>query len=123
MGQAWDTISSFVSVKTEKMATKLSHSFNNALAFTFDSTLRNNITGRTLKDSVKIQKRFNIQEVFVKSLVGKEVLPFSYKLKNRVKTLASCKKLKISNNDKIAFDLALLFQCLIPSANNGGTMP
>ncbi|XP_033103662.1 uncharacterized protein LOC117106409 [Anneissia japonica] len=90
--------------RLRKLSTKLAeHS-----PFSEESTMRNIITGINADKDVDVEELFTIGEETVKNMEGQWVFPYSYRRKNKAKTLASARAIKVSEDQTI--DPALLFQ-------------
>ena len=88
----------------EKLATKLEeHS-----PFSGETTLRNIITGINADKDVNVQDLFIVGRDTVKQMEGQSVFSYLFKRKSKVKTLASARAIKVS--DDRTNDPALLFQ-------------
>ena len=87
-----------------KLATKLEQ----YSPFSEETTLRNIITGINADKYINVQDLFTVGKSVVTEMKGQSVFEYSYKRKNKVKTLASTRSIKVSED--LTIYPALLFQ-------------
>ena len=85
--------------------------------FSEDASLRNIITGINAADDVNVQDLFIVGREVVKQMEGQPVFEYSYRRKNKVKTLASARSIKVTVDRVI--DPALLFQRFLVVSQSG----
>lgn len=76
--------------------------------FTGDATLRNIITGINANDNVNVDDLFTVGNSTVQTMEGQSIFSYSHKRNTRVKTLATARAIKVTEDR--AIDPALLFQ-------------
>ena len=82
-----------------------------------ETTLRNIITGINADEDVNFQDLFDLGRDTVKQMGGQSVFSYLYKRTNKVKTLASARAIKVTNDRSI--DPALLFQRFLVVSQSG----
>jgi len=87
---------------------KLASNLEQYSPFSEETTLRNIITGINADKYINVQDLFTVGKSVVTEMKGQSVFEYSYKRKNKVKTLASARSIKVSEDRTI--DPALLFQ-------------
>ena len=85
--------------------------------FSADELLRNIITGINANEDVNVQDLFEIGKDVVQKMDGQSVFSYSHKRSLKVKTLASSKNVKVSEDRSI--DPALLFQRFLVVSQTG----
>ena len=85
--------------------------------FSEDASLRNIITGINAADDVNVQDLFIVGREVVKQMEGQPVFEYSYRRKNKVKTSASARSIKVTVDRVI--DPALLFQRFLVVSQSG----
>ena len=96
---------------------KLASNLEQYSPFSEETTLRNIITGINADKNVNVHDLFTVGNSIVTEMKGQSVFEYSYKRKNKVKTLASARSIKVSEDRTI--DPALLFQRFLVVSQSG----
>ena len=96
---------------------KVAEKLDSFTPFSADESLRCVITGIIANGDVNVQDLFDIGKDIVKAMDGHSVFTYSHKRSLKVKTLASSKKVKVSEDRTI--DPALLFQRFLVVSQTG----
>ena len=90
---------------------KIKEKLSTCTPFSADPSLRNIVTGVVAKEDVNVHQFENVGRKITEKMVGNPVFGYSYKRKDRAKTLADEFNIKVSQGQTI--DPALLFQRLL----------
>ena len=97
--------------------TKIAAKLEQHSPFSEEVALRNIITGINADGDVNVQDLFVVGRDTVKHMEGQSVFSYSYKRKFKVKTLASARAIKVTDDKTI--DPALLFQRFLVVSQSG----
>ena len=90
---------------------KIKEKLSTCTPFSADPSLRNIVTGVVAKEDVNVHQFENVGSKITEKMVGNPVFGYSYKRKDRAKTLADESNIKVTKGQTI--DPALLFQRLL----------
>jgi hypothetical protein len=96
---------------------KLSSKFDEYTPFSEETTLRNIITGINADKDVNVLDLFDIGNTTIRKMEGQSVFQYSFKRKDKVRTLATSRCIKVSKNHTI--DPSLLFQRFLVVSQSG----